>query len=101
MRSRCCLVPVEGFEVIPHELLVEAWRAGAEAPVRDRPETGTVGRQDLVDQKQMTLFVKSEFELGVGDDDSAIARPGSRTAVDRQRNIANPQGQLRADERLG
>ena len=35
------------------------------------PETRRVGRQDLVDEQDISVLIGTEFKLGIGDDDPA------------------------------
>src|SRR6185503_19384986 len=73
--DRRLLVPLDGFEIVAHELLVEA-RLRAAPPVGvARPEAGRIRRQHLVDHDQPIRIGppvgrhQSEFELRVCDDD--------------------------------
>ncbi len=52
VRRRGFLVPVHGFQIVAHKLLVEARRADA-GPVRPRPEARRIGRQGLIDKQQI------------------------------------------------
>src|SRR5262245_1292418 len=71
-------VPANGFEVIAHELLVEAGLRTA-GPVRiRRPIARRVRGHHLVDEKQLARLVHAELELGVGEDDAV--RGGVRGA---------------------
>src|SRR5882672_4496805 len=74
-KPRCgrCLVPVERLQVVANVLLVERRWARARAVLVDRPEAGRVGRKSLVDQDELSARVGAELELGVGDDDAALA----------------------------
>src|SRR5689334_23333410 len=72
-RQRGCggrLVPVECFEVIAHELLVEARRADAECILICWPEARRIGREALVDQDNAAAE-NPELEFRIGNDDSA------------------------------
>src|SRR6266496_2984607 len=65
-------VPIQRFEVITDELFVEAWLAAAGLVLVRGPEPGRVGSQHFVNEDQLP-FVNSEFELGVGNNDPALA----------------------------
>src|SRR5256885_16922320 len=47
------LVPVEGLQVVAHELLVEARLGTARFVLAEGPETGGVGGQHLIDQDRL------------------------------------------------
>ena len=83
-RSRRRLVPVERFEVVAHELLVETGLAATGLEFARRPETRTVWRQHFVDENHLSVRQQSEFEFGVSDDDPALAGKGARPLVDGQ-----------------
>src|SRR4051794_4132511 len=74
LRPRGSLVPVERFQIVADELLVEGGRAYAFLICVRRPETRGVRRQDFVDERQRAVGALRELELGVGDDDAAFAR---------------------------
>ena len=70
-----------GFQVVAHELLVVARRAGAD-PVRiGRPVARGIRGQHLVHHVQAAVVVGAELELGVGQDDAALARRRRRRSV--------------------
>src|SRR5512146_1377302 len=71
LRPRSLLVPIEGLQVIAHELLVEARRADAGAVAVGGPEPRGIGGEHLVDQRQRAALIDTELELGVGNDDAA------------------------------
>src|SRR5580693_10133952 len=73
LRSRRALVPVERLEIVAHELLVEAWRALARAISIGGPEARGIRGEHLVDEREGARGVHTELELGVGDDDAALA----------------------------
>src|ERR1700691_4307184 len=86
MRRRRLLVPVQGFQVVAHELLVETWGADAGLVGLRRPEARGVRCQQLVDQDEFSGAVEAEFELGVGDDDVARARMRRSVSIDFERD---------------
>ena len=65
---RRSFIPVERFQVVAHELFVEAWRIFARNVDIRRPETGGVWCKALVDQDDFAV-AKPELEFGVCDDD--------------------------------
>ncbi len=65
------LVPRESFQVIAHELFVEARLAAAGFVLIGGPETGGIGRQNFVDEDEFAIG-QAKFEFGVGDDDAAL-----------------------------
>ena len=87
-----CLFQRIRFEVVAHELLVEARLRTAGDVKIPRPEARRVGRQDLVDEDDVPLAAAvgdaAEFELGVGDDDAPVFRVGSAARVQPQRQVA-------------
>ena len=91
------LVPVQRFEIVAHELLVETRRADAGFVGGHRPEARRIRRQHFVDQDQIAGLVGAELELGVRDDD--VARAGMRGGedVERQRDPADALGVLASD----
>ena len=93
-RCRRGLVPVEGFQVVAHELLVEARRAGAGCVPIGGPETRRVRCQHLVDEHQLAVGVEGELELGVGDDDAARRREVRGFEVHANARVPHPFGQL-------
>ena len=70
--GRCGVSPVispVGFEPIADELLVVAGLNLALLVAGGRPETAGVGREALVDQRNLAID-DTELELGVGNDDA-------------------------------
>src|SRR6185436_5691529 len=63
------LVELDLLEVVPDELLVVRGRGDAGTVVALRPVAGGVGREDLVDQRDLAAHL-SELELGVRQDDA-------------------------------
>src|ERR1700736_3682343 len=98
IRARRLLVPVEGLQVVAHELLVETRRAHARAIAVRGPEARGVRRQHFVDEREYALAVDAEFELGVGNDDAAAARVFGREPVQCERGVAYRGGKLWTDE---
>ena len=68
------LVPVQCFQVVAHELLVVAGRAGANLVLLRRPVAAGIRGEHLVHHVQPAAFIGAEFELGVGEDDPALCR---------------------------
>src|SRR5215469_18687463 len=100
LRPGRLLVPVEGFEIIAHELLVEARRAGAGAVGVGGPEPRGVGRERLIDQRQRAALIDAELELGVGNDDAAARGVRRRKLIERDGGVADTGRERRADELL-
>lgn len=98
VRGRRLLVPAAGLDPVANELLVERGRAAPRLPAVDQPETGRIGREDLVDQDQLAILVEAELELGVIDDDAAFAGVGPGEAVEGKGGSADLFGQLAADQ---
>src|SRR5579885_1612533 len=100
LRSRRLLVPVESLEIVTHELLVEARRAGAGAVRVGRPEAGGIGRERLIDQDERAALIDTELELGVGNDDAAAERMIRGEPIERNRGVANASCERRTDQLL-
>src|ERR1700735_5541931 len=77
LRRQCrawrTLVPVERFEIVADELLVEARRTDADLVGVGRPESRAVRRQHFIHERELPVSGQSELALGVGDDDAARA----------------------------
>ena len=99
VRRRRLLVPVQRFQIVAHELLVETRRTDAGFVGGNRPEARRVRRQHLVDQHQIAGLVDAELELGVGDDD--VARAGMRGGEDVERQRDAPDCSRRTRGRPG
>ena len=82
MRRGRLLVPVQRFQIVAYELLVETRRTDAGLIRCHRPEAGGVGGERLVDQQEIARLVDAEFELRVGDDDVAGAGVFARRMPD-------------------
>lgn len=68
---RCTFTgPAVGLQPVPHHLLVIALLAPSHLIGLGRPEPAAVGRQNLVCQNQVSIFIKAELKLGIGDDDT-------------------------------
>ena len=91
------LAPVEGLEVVAHELLVEARRTDAFLVLVDGPEPGGVGGEHLIHEVQHTVLVKPEFKLGVGHDDALLQGVGRGLVVEGQADATNLVGMLLAN----
>src|SRR5512138_1685428 len=85
MRAGRPLVPIQSFEVVAHELFVEARRAFTHPIGIDGPESGRVWRQCLVDEREMSGLVQPELELRIRDDDPARERMLRRERIERER----------------
>ena len=84
LRQRRCggrLVPVEGFQVVAQELLVEAGLGASRAVVVLWPEAAGIGGEAFIDDNQLPV-ADAEFELRVGDDDAAACGNLPCLAVD-------------------
>ena len=95
------LVPVEGFEIVADELLVEAGRIAAEHVVGFRPEAAGIRGQDLVDQDDLAVVEFAELELGVREDDPAAFRVLGGVLVDAEGEIGEALRLLFADQLAG
>src|SRR2546428_3354383 len=67
------LVPARLLAEVAHELLVEGRLRPAGRVAVGGPEARGVGRQRLVGEHESSPPVEAELELGVGDDDAALA----------------------------
>src|SRR5687768_8351662 len=81
---RGLLVPAAGREPVAEVLLVEGRLLAARLVPLDGPEPRGVGREHLVDQRDLAID-DAELELGVGDDDPAFARHLRAVAVEGKR----------------
>ena len=93
-------VPVEGFEVVADELLVEAGLATAGGVLVGGPEARGVGGEDFVYEDQPSV-AHAELELGVGDDDAALAGVVAAGAVEGEAEVAGLRGEVGADDAGG
>src|SRR6185437_13814624 len=100
LRPRRLLVPVESLEIVAHELLVEARRAGAWPVGVGRPEARGIRRERLIDQGERAALIDYELELGVGNDDAAAEGMRRRELIERNGGVADPRCKRRADELL-
>ena len=57
--------PIQGFQVIANELLVEAGGRNAFAPFGGLPITGRIRSEDFVDQVNVAILIEAEFELSI------------------------------------
>ncbi len=62
-----------------------------------RPETAGVGREALVDQRDLAID-DTKLELGVGDDDAAGRGILGSSLVDLEGQVANLRGDVLADD---
>ena len=97
-RRRRLLVPVDRFQVIAHELLIERKLRPARLVRIRRPEARRIRREHFVAQHQF-LAHESELELRVRDDDALRLRVLRRARINRQRQIAQPLRKILADQR--
>ena len=95
------LVPAGGARPVAHVLLVEARLPAARLVAVGRPEARRVGRQDLVAEHDRAVGAAAELELGVGEDDPALARVLGAAPVDRDRQPAQLLQQLAVADDLG
>ena len=58
------------------------------------------GVSDLVHERQVPCRIHAELELGVGDDDAALARVLGREVVERERGVAHLRGEACAEQAL-
>src|SRR6185503_17565899 len=70
------------IEIVAKRLLVEARLRSPRRVMLGWPEARAVGREHFIDQRDATIAIATELELGVGDDDSAIRGDGAATFVD-------------------
>ena len=68
------MVSIVGFEPVARELFVKRWLTMAWFITICRPEAGAVRCQDFVHQNDGAVFIQTEFEFGVGDDDALSSR---------------------------
>src|SRR5690606_24335534 len=90
--------PVQGFQVVAHDLLVVARRAGADLVLVRRPVARGVGGEHLVHHVQAAVGVGAELELGVGQQDPALGRVGGGVLVQAQGGVADLFGQVGAGQ---
>jgi hypothetical protein len=72
-RRRRCFDLIERLEIIAHELLVEAGRAGSHGVLVLRPEARRVRREAFVNQKKFVVR-RADLEFGIGNGSSALRR---------------------------
>src|SRR5437764_5480622 len=82
------LVPTRARGPVAHVLLVEARLTVAGLVAVRRPEARRVGREHLVAEDDRAVGAAAELELGVGEDDPALARMVGGRGVDREREAA-------------
>ena len=63
---------VECFQVVANDLFVEAGGGGADYILGSVPVAGRVGGEDFVYKIDGSVFVGSEFEFGVSEDDACF-----------------------------
>ena len=59
-----------------------------------RPETGTVGCEHLIAQYQIAVFIQTELEFCIGDDDPAAERVIGTFFIECQGSVAQRRGVL-------
>ena len=89
-------IPV-GFEPIADELFVVAGLNFALLVAGGGPETAGVGREALVDQRNLAIN-DTELELGVGDDDATGRGVLGSGLVDPEGQVANLRGDVLAHD---
>lgn len=72
--GRSFLVPRLAFKPVADELLIKARFGLTDFVFIGRPEAGAVRCQDFVHQNDGAVFIQTEFEFGVGDDDALSSR---------------------------
>src|SRR6185369_13063483 len=96
-RARRALVPVQRFQVITHDLLVETGRTDAHPVLVSGPEAGRIRRKHFVDEYQLAIWRQAELELRVSDDDAAPRGMRGGEVVQRERRIAHQYRQIVTD----
>ena len=96
MRSLPRHIPV-GLEPIADELFVVAGLNLALLVAGGRPETAGVGREALVDQRNLAID-DTELELGVGDDDASSRGILGSGLVNLEGQVANLRGDVLAHD---
>ncbi len=90
-RGRGTFVPIEGLQIIAHELLIEARRTLPDRILVLRPEARGIRRQTFVDQKQ--IFIDSaELKFRVCDDNSALVRVCAAARINVQAELFHALG---------
>ena len=82
---------------VADELLVERRLRAARLPLVGGPEAGRVRGQHLVGQRPASVAVEAELELGVRQDDAALAGDVAGAGVDGERQLPQLGGDLGAD----
>ena len=82
-RYRRLLVPVDLFEVVADELLVEADLRASRRVLVLRPVSGRVGRHHLIDEQNVAFGRQSELELRIGQQHAAALGVGRAERVER------------------
>ena len=59
-----------GFQPVTDILFVVAGLALSNFVASKRPEAGTVRRQHLIAKDDLTIFIKTKFKFGIGNDDA-------------------------------
>src|SRR5262245_6559074 len=85
------LVPIECLKIIAHELFVERGLRSSRRVRVPRPESGRIGRQGFINQKQLSIS-QAELELGVANDDATRLGVLRGLAVDLQADLFEPSG---------
>ena len=91
------LVPLNGFQVIAHELLVEAWRAAVRGVVGSRPKSGGIRCEAFVNEHHFVVE-DTELELGICNDDPALRGVGPAMFVEFDSPLSNLEGNVVAEK---
>jgi hypothetical protein len=67
-------------KIIAHELLVKARRTLSRNIAFRRPEARRIRRQHFIHQRKFARIIEAKLELGIRDDDAALARVVGREA---------------------
>src|SRR5205807_8869429 len=94
--SRRLLVPLDRFQVITNELLIERLLGPAGLVFVSRPESGGIGGQYFIGQSDLSIDV-TKLKFCVGDDDAASGGVVRRLFINVERQIAKLRSQLFAD----
>src|SRR6266436_75265 len=87
-----------GVEIVAQGLLVETRLRLAGLVGVHVPKPGAVRRHHLVDQDDPPVRIAAELELGIGDDDSLVARKRLAERIDGARHALQRVGGLIADD---
>src|SRR5260221_3852677 len=106
-RHRWLFVPFDAFEIIAHELLIEAWWRSAWGVAVGGPESRRVGREHFINQnqsiaRQPSIFrQQAKLEFGIGDDDADRFGVCGAFGVQLQCQLTGAVEDFRIDDRSG